>query len=85
MNWPSHNSDRLDVVLSRDWQLCPADADCDWPVITRVLPADEAFVGSDFVTEAAASSVDGGDGRSENVPNGWLVAYWMRQYYQLEA
>ena len=37
---------------------------------------------SDFVTEAAATSVDGGGGTQELAPNAWLLVYWMGRYYE---
>lgn len=88
IDWPSHNSKRLDVRLSRDWLLCGADpaSGCgDSYVIDRgVLPADEAFMhgSGDFVTEPGGRSVDGGSGTSETAPNMWLLAFWMHRYHQ---
>jgi hypothetical protein len=36
---------------------------------------------SDFVTEAAMNSVDGGGGFTENAPNAWLLGYWMARFH----
>ena len=83
VDWPSVNSHRLDVRLNPDWLRCSAAA-CDTTVVSeRVLPADEAISrgSSDFVTEAATNSVDGGGGHLENAPNAWLLVYWMDRYY----
>ena len=84
IGWPVKNSQRLDIILDPDWNRCSI-ADCGGSnkVVEQVLPADEAFsdASSDFVTEAASNSVDGGAGHGENVPGPWLLVYWMRRFY----
>ena len=47
---------------------------------TRILPADEGAWLGDSVTEASSMNVDGGDGRTENAPNPWLMVYWWHRY-----
>ena len=72
-------------MLQPDWLRC-AVADCGSNIVVEhVLPADEALMraSSDFVTEAAANSVDGGGGFVENAPNPWLLSYWMQRFYAL--
>ena len=83
VDWPSTNSHRLDVCLRPDWRACPGGN--SGFVAETVLPADEALNhgSSDFMTEAAANSVDGGTGRQEMAPNPWLLVYWMRRYLAL--
>jgi hypothetical protein len=83
VDWPSTNSHRLDVRLRPDWRACPGGN--SGFVAETVLPADEALNhgSSDFMTEAAANSVDGGTGRQEMAPNPWLLVYWMRRYLAL--
>ena len=88
VDWPSTNSHRHDVKLSRDWAACPS-ADCGngQAIEGGSLPADEALaIGSaDFVTEPGARSVDGGGGKSENAPNSWLLAFWASRYVARDA
>ena len=86
VDWPSLNSQRLDVRLSHAWlrECSVIDAGCTVQVVAgRSLPADEAFShgSADFVTEPGSSNVDGGSGRRETAPNPWLLVYWMRRYY----
>eukprot|EP00040_Diaphanoeca_grandis_P035874 m.226675 g.226675 ORF g.226675 m.226675 type:complete len:542 (-) comp33500_c1_seq1:160-1785(-) len=80
IDWPSSNSQRLDVRLIKDWLTCPGQCQ---KVADTVLPADEALTvgSSDFVTEAATNSVDGGGGYVENAPNPFLLLHWMRRWY----
>lgn len=77
IQWPVHNSARWDVTFSRDWKIPPNDE----LVLTRALPADEAFLWSDFLTEGATCGVDGGDGKIFQSPGPWLLIYWMQEYY----
>ena len=83
VDWPAANSRRLDVRLQRDWATCPAGQCASNVVAAAVLPADEALTSgsSDFVTEAAMNSVDGGGGFTENAPNAWLLGYWMARFH----
>ena len=83
VDWPAANSRRLDVRLQRDWATCPAGQCASNVVVEAVLPADEALTmgSSDFVTEAAMNSVDGGGGFTENAPNAWLLGYWMARFH----
>eukprot|EP00936_MAST-01D_sp_MAST-1D-sp1_P001367 g1367.t1 len=85
IDWPTRNSHRLDVRLQPDWLRCAATDCTSNVVVEHVLPADEAFTraSSDFVTEAAANSVDGGSGSVLNAPNAWLLVYWMQRFYLL--
>lgn len=85
VDWPATNSHRRDIRLSADWASCPPALCGGSPVLEGVLPADEALArgSSDFLTEAAANSVDGGGGMVENAPNPWLLVYWMRRYYDV--
>lgn len=84
IGWPVQNSHRLDIVLDPDWRRCSIK-DCGGSnlVVEQVLPADEAFSdrSSDFVSEGASSSVDGGNGMAEAAPNPWLMVYWMLRFY----
>ena len=48
IQWPVHNSDRWDVEFSKDWSRVQQQ-----PVLDRALPADEAFLWSDFLTEGS--------------------------------
>lgn len=85
IGWPVRNSQRLDIVLDPDWARCSIK-DCGANlVVEHVLPADEAFSdrSSDFVTEGASNSVDGGDGMAEAAPNPWLMVYWMLRFYDV--
>jgi hypothetical protein len=85
IGWPVRNSQRLDIVLDPDWARCSIK-DCGANmVVEQVLPADEAFSdrSSDFVTEGASNSVDGGDGMAEAAPNPWLMVYWMLRFYDV--
>eukprot|EP00041_Stephanoeca_diplocostata_P002376 m.26144 g.26144 ORF g.26144 m.26144 type:complete len:873 (-) comp13269_c0_seq2:185-2803(-) len=76
VQWPFHNSDRLDVYpLIRDFLEVQQQA------VRHPLPADEAF-GTDFMTEAAAGSVDGGNGIYVATPTPWLLEYWMARAYR---
>ncbi len=76
IQWPVRNSGRWDVALERDWLVPPNDQ----LVLTRALPADEAFGWSDFLTEGASCGVDGGDGKIFQSPGPWLLVYWMQEY-----
>jgi hypothetical protein len=78
IEWPSNNSGRLDVTFDKDWQREYATL-----AVKEVLPADEAFyrTSADFITEAAAINVDGGDGTGMEPPNSWLLSYWMGRYH----
>jgi hypothetical protein len=78
IDWPSHNSHRLDVTLNPDFMLC-----CDQQVVQHVLAADEAFFGCDFMTEASSSNVDGGDGKSVRSPAPFLLVHWMARHFGL--
>ena len=80
VEWPSHNSDRMDITLERDWLLYP-NAEF---VVTTALPADEAFGWTDFLTEGATCGVDGGSGMVYQAPNPWLLLYWMQEYYSVD-
>jgi hypothetical protein len=78
IQWPVRNSERWDVAFSRDWLTPPNNKQ----VLTRALPADEAFLWSDFLTEGATCGVDGGDGKVLQSPGPWLLVYWMQEFHK---
>ena len=80
IQWPVHNSDRWDVEFSKDWSRVQQQ-----PVLDRALPADEAFLWSDFLTEGSTCGVDGGDGKVLQSPGPWLLIYWMQEYYKVNT
>lgn len=76
--WPVQNSRRWDIQFLKDWSLPPNNQ----KVLTRALPADEAFgTGGDFLTEGSTDGVDGGDGRTYQMPSPWMLLYWMQRHY----
>lgn len=76
-NWRMENSHRADIVLQ------PGESRQDMKVTRDLLPADERDFERWNMDPYRADT--GGDGRTENSGEHYLLAYWMARYHGLLA